>query len=101
MSPALRAQVRERAGNRCEYCQLRQEDSPLAALHIEHIVPRIYGGGEDLDNVGVKKRADGSPARWGTFEKNGHCSARAGYRALRKKDLFGRTCSDRPATNGH
>ncbi|PYK62547.1 MAG: hypothetical protein DME21_05955 [Verrucomicrobia bacterium] len=22
MSPALRAQVRERAGNRCEYCQL-------------------------------------------------------------------------------
>src|SRR5438445_2468082 len=53
MSPALRAQVRERAGNRCEYCQLRQEDSPLAALHIEHIVPRVHGGGDDLDNLAL------------------------------------------------
>src|SRR5439155_1312060 len=53
MSPALRAQVRERAGNRCEYCQLRQEDSPLAALHIEHIVPRIHGGSDDLDNLAL------------------------------------------------
>src|SRR2546430_439200 len=53
MSPALRAQVRERAGNRCEYCQLRQEDSALAALHVEHIVPRIHGGGDDLDNLAL------------------------------------------------
>src|SRR2546430_9278020 len=53
MSPALRAQVRERAGNRCEYCQLRQEDSPLAALHIEPIVPRIHGGADDHDNLAL------------------------------------------------
>jgi hypothetical protein len=53
MSPALRARVRERAGYRCEYCQLRQEDSPLAALHIEHIVPWIHGGGDDLDNLAL------------------------------------------------
>src|SRR5438034_7481443 len=53
MSPALRARVRERAGNRCEYCQLRQEDSPLAVLHIEHIVPRIHGAGDDLDNLAL------------------------------------------------
>src|SRR5437867_1866426 len=53
MSPALQAQVRERAGNRCEYCQLRQEDSPLAAFHIEYIVPRIYGGSDDLDNLAL------------------------------------------------
>jgi hypothetical protein len=31
-----KARVRERAGNRCEYCKLHQEDSPLAALHVEH-----------------------------------------------------------------
>src|SRR5438876_8311897 len=53
MSPALQAQVRERAGNRCEYCQLRQEDSPLAALHIEPIVPRIHGGADDHDNLAL------------------------------------------------
>ncbi len=53
MSPSLRTRVQERAGNRCEYCQLRQEDLPLAALHIEHIVPRIHGGGDDLDNLAL------------------------------------------------
>src|SRR5436309_15778446 len=53
MSPALQAHVRERAGNRCEYCQLRQEDSPLAALHIEHILPRSHGGTDDLDNLAL------------------------------------------------
>src|SRR5437867_4263353 len=36
MGPQIKAQVRERATNACEYCQLRQEDSPLAVLHIEH-----------------------------------------------------------------
>ncbi len=53
MSPALRARVRERAGNRCEYCQLRQEDSPLAALLIKHIVPRIHGGADDLNSLAL------------------------------------------------
>lgn len=53
MSPATRARVRERAGNRCEYCHLRQEDSPLAMLHVEHIVPRMHGGSDDLDNLAL------------------------------------------------
>ena len=30
-----RAEVRERAENACEYCRLRQDDSPLAALHVQ------------------------------------------------------------------
>ena len=53
MGPQIRAQVRERAANACEYCQLRQEDSPLAALHIEHITPRIHGGSDDIDNLAL------------------------------------------------
>ena len=53
MTPALRNQVRERAGLRCEYCQLRQDDSPLAALHIEHIIPRVHGGTDDLENLAL------------------------------------------------
>lgn len=48
-----RAQVRERAHNACEYCQLRQDDSPLAALHIEHVVPKIHGGSDDPDNLAL------------------------------------------------
>lgn len=53
MGPQKRAQVRERATNTREYCQLRQEDSPLAALHIEHIIPRIHGGSDELDNLAL------------------------------------------------
>lgn len=51
MTAAIRALVRERAGSRCEYCQLHQEDSPLAALHIEHIRPIKHGGGDEESNL--------------------------------------------------
>lgn len=51
MTAAIRALVRERAGNRCEYCQLHQEDSPLAALHIEHIRPIKHDGGNEESNL--------------------------------------------------
>jgi hypothetical protein len=53
MDQWTRAHVRERAGNRCEYCQLGQEDSPLARLHVEHIRPRSHGGTDDLDNLAL------------------------------------------------
>jgi len=53
MSPSTRARVRERAGHRCEYCLLHQDDSPLAALHIEHIIPKIHGGTDDLENLAL------------------------------------------------
>jgi len=51
MTAATRALVRERAGNRCEYCQIHQEDSPLAAHHIEHIRPLKHGGSGDESNL--------------------------------------------------
>ena len=53
MNPTTRARVRERAGDRCEYCLLRQDDSPLAALHVEHIIPKIHGGTDELDNLAL------------------------------------------------
>ena len=53
MSPARKARVRQRGGDCCEYCKLRQEDSPLAVLHVEHIIPRIHGGRDDLDNLAL------------------------------------------------
>lgn len=53
MTEAVRRFVRERAGHRCEYCQLHQDDSPLAALHIEHIRPRKHGGTDDEENLAL------------------------------------------------
>jgi 5-methylcytosine-specific restriction endonuclease McrA len=51
MDAALRAAVRKRAADRCEYCQRRQSDSPLIPLHVEHVTPRKHGGSDDLDNL--------------------------------------------------
>jgi 5-methylcytosine-specific restriction endonuclease McrA len=51
MTSATRVRVRERAANRCEYCQTHQDDSPLAALHIEHIRPLKHGGSDDESNL--------------------------------------------------
>ena len=53
MNAATRVRIRERAGHRCEYCQLHQDDSPLAALHVEHIIPKAHGGTDTLDNLAL------------------------------------------------
>ncbi len=53
MSPALREQVRQRAGNRCEYCRLRQQHDDSHSFHVEHINPRKHGGTDDLDNLAL------------------------------------------------
>ena len=44
--------VRERAGNRCEYCRLPQEFSALQ-LHIEHIIAHQHGGPDELENLAL------------------------------------------------
>ncbi|MBE2287463.1 MAG: HNH endonuclease [Prosthecobacter sp.] len=51
MTEAVRHLVRQRAQHRCEYCQLHQDDSPLAALHIEHIRPIKHGGTDAVENL--------------------------------------------------
>ena len=53
MDAATRNAVRRRAGDRCEYCGLHQAQSPLAVLHVEHIVPKKHGGTDDLDNLAL------------------------------------------------
>ena len=49
----VRRQIRERAHNVCEYCHLHQDDSPLAALHVEHIIPKVHGGTDDVENLAL------------------------------------------------
>lgn len=50
---ALRELVRKRAGDRCEYCRLLQEDSPFARFHIEHVIPKQHGGANDASNLAL------------------------------------------------
>jgi hypothetical protein len=50
---ATRRLVRERAGDKCEYCGLPQVRSPLAALQIEHILPRKHGGDDNPSNLAL------------------------------------------------
>jgi len=53
MDPALRQRVRARAGDRCEYCHLRQEHQPVCRFQIEHIIPRQHGGGDAEENLAL------------------------------------------------
>lgn len=52
MRAPTREFVRERAGNRCEYCLLDQEHSRLTH-HIEHIVAKQHGGSDAYDNLAL------------------------------------------------
>ena len=42
MDNATRDYVVRRAGNRCEYCLLPQEASPLLTFHVEHIIAKQH-----------------------------------------------------------
>jgi hypothetical protein len=53
MDAAVRALVRRRAGDRCEYCLLRQEHLPFSPFHIEHIVARKHGGDDEPANLAL------------------------------------------------
>jgi hypothetical protein len=52
MDAALRDFVRERAGHRCEYCHLHEEDAGRLAFQIEHIIAKQHGGTDDPDILG-------------------------------------------------
>src|SRR6185437_636464 len=47
---AIVEMVWRRAGNRCEYCRLHQDESRLR-FHIDHIISRQHGGSDDIANL--------------------------------------------------
>lgn len=53
MDVSTRVLVRQRAGDRCEYCRLPQRCSPLSRFQIEHVIPRKHGGSDDLNNLAL------------------------------------------------
>jgi hypothetical protein len=42
--------VEQRAGGRCEYCRMHQSLQG-ATFHVEHIIPRCFGGQSELHNL--------------------------------------------------
>ena len=87
MDAATRRAVRQRAGNRCEYCRVRQEDDPLFTFHMEHITPRQHGGGDALSNLA-------SPVISAIATRD-----RTSQRSTQRQDAK-RGCSIRAGTNG-
>jgi hypothetical protein len=51
-SADLRRQVAERAGDRCEYCLIHQEDS-IARHQIDHVIADKHGGPTTLENLAL------------------------------------------------
>jgi 5-methylcytosine-specific restriction endonuclease McrA len=52
MDARARDLVRDRAGDRCEYCLLRQEQTGLTH-HVEHIIAKQHGGADDMGNLAL------------------------------------------------
>ncbi|HKI21249.1 MAG TPA: HNH endonuclease [Isosphaeraceae bacterium] len=52
MDEPIRELVRERAGDRCEYCLHRQEYAETTH-HVEHIVAKQHLGSDDLSNLAL------------------------------------------------
>ena len=53
MDAATRELVRDRAGNRCEYCGAVEGLRARIRFHVEHIVARQHGGGDALENLAL------------------------------------------------
>jgi hypothetical protein len=53
VSEELRALVRRRANERCEYCRIHQDNEPYFRHHIEHIIPKQHGGLDVESNLAL------------------------------------------------
>jgi hypothetical protein len=51
MKASLRAFVRDRAGGRCEYCRLHEDDNDFLTFHVEHVVAKQHGGTDDPEHL--------------------------------------------------
>src|SRR3990172_8631522 len=51
MDAALRELVRERAGSRCEYCRIHQDQDPFFTFPVDHIIAVQHGGTTEAENL--------------------------------------------------
>jgi hypothetical protein len=55
---ATRQRVLRRAGRRCEYCHLHEDDDPLFTFHIEHVIAKQHGGMDVPSNLALAYHQD-------------------------------------------
>lgn len=55
---STRERVLRRAGHRCEYCRLHEDDHPLFTFHVEHIIAKQHGGRDVLSNLALACHQD-------------------------------------------
>ena len=53
MDAAVRATVRSRAEERCEYCRLPESAVPALSFHVERIVAQQHRSDDSLDNLAL------------------------------------------------
>lgn len=53
MSDALWSVVRQRAGDRCEYCRIHQDNDPYCKFPVDHIIARQHGGETVSENLAL------------------------------------------------
>jgi hypothetical protein len=58
MDAFTRELVRRRAGLRCEYCRLHEDDDPVFAFHVERIVAKQHGGTDSPSNLALACHQD-------------------------------------------
>jgi hypothetical protein len=58
MDEATRELVRQRAGHRCEYCRLHQDEDPLFTFHVEHILAKKHRGSNSPSNLALACHED-------------------------------------------
>jgi len=51
MDAAPRAFVRARAGRRCEYCRLHEDDADFLSFHSEHVIAKQHGGRDHPEHL--------------------------------------------------
>jgi 5-methylcytosine-specific restriction endonuclease McrA len=51
MDAALRRLVRERAGDRCEYCRIHQDQDAFFTFPIDHVIAQQHGGKTEVGNL--------------------------------------------------
>ena len=53
MDASTRELVRRRALDRCEYCHIPQDATPVIPFHVEHVIAKQHGGGNDPDQLAL------------------------------------------------
>ena len=69
ISAVVRRSVRRRAGYRCEYCGLSQDELPLVTCHVEHVISRQHEGSDDESNLCLA-------CHWCNFHKGPNIASR-------------------------